>query len=126
MKVFERDGKLNFVDENNVFVGYDYTQDCCESFGYFISDKILNDIPDKKENKDDFDLEDYIFDINFFKENVVKDDDGGGSILFKLQKLWVAPGAADLYLRLFNCHNGYYGHGFTMDIESKTFRTGTL
>lgn len=126
MKVFEKDGKINFVDENNVFVGYDYSQDCCESFGYFISDKILDSIPEKIENKNDFDLEDYIFDIDFIQENLLKGIDEGGSVTFKLQKLWLNRGAADLYLCLFNSHNGYYGHGFTIDIEDKTFRTGTL
>ena len=24
MKIFEKDGKINFVDDNNVFVGFDF------------------------------------------------------------------------------------------------------
>ena len=28
MKIFERDGKINFVDDNNVFVGFDYSRSC--------------------------------------------------------------------------------------------------
>ena len=45
MQVFEKssDGgwgnRLNVVDENNVFVGYDFESSCCESFGYVFTDK---------------------------------------------------------------------------------------
>ena len=35
MKIFEDNIKVNFVDENNVFVGYDMRQSCCEQAGYF-------------------------------------------------------------------------------------------
>jgi len=35
MKIFlnekELETKINFVDDNNVFVGYDLTQQCCEN-----------------------------------------------------------------------------------------------
>jgi len=27
MKIFEKDGKVNFVDDNNVLVGFDYSQE---------------------------------------------------------------------------------------------------
>ena len=35
MKVFDRDGKINFVDKNNVVLGYDMNQDCCENANWF-------------------------------------------------------------------------------------------
>lgn len=43
MKIFERDGKINFVDENNVLLGYDMSQDCCEHADWFILDTIYSD-----------------------------------------------------------------------------------
>ena len=32
MKKFETGSKINFVDENNVFVGYDLSQNCCSDY----------------------------------------------------------------------------------------------
>ena len=46
MKIFnklEKNGwgrKVNFVDENNVVLGYDMSQDCCERAGWFIAEYI--------------------------------------------------------------------------------------
>lgn len=42
MRVFESGKgcfscKLNIVDDKNVFVGFDFGQSCCESFGYKIT-----------------------------------------------------------------------------------------
>ena len=40
MKFFGQDsyrGRINFVDENNVALGYDYSSSCCENFGYFLN-----------------------------------------------------------------------------------------
>ena len=41
MKVFDRDGKVNFVDENNVILGYDMNQNCCEDADWFITPRDL-------------------------------------------------------------------------------------
>ena len=38
MKIFERDGKINFIDKNNVLVGFDYSRSCCEDFGWFVAE----------------------------------------------------------------------------------------
>jgi hypothetical protein len=38
--IFEADYKINFVDKNNVFVGFDYSSNCCERFGYYIGIEI--------------------------------------------------------------------------------------
>ena len=45
MKIFEGkesswSDKVNFVDGNDVFVGYDLGQCCCENADWFISEKI--------------------------------------------------------------------------------------
>ena len=45
MKIFDGDfDKVNFVDENNVFVGYDLLQDCCEDANWFIADREIDGI----------------------------------------------------------------------------------
>lgn len=113
IKIFEKietvkswENKVNFVDTNNVFVGYDMMQNCCESFGW----EICSDT--KRENLvKNPDLSDYVFDINFVELNDMSDpkwDDIYISVVFKM----IAEGKDDLYLHLYNNHNGYYAHGF--------------
>jgi hypothetical protein len=61
---------------------------------------------------------DYRFDPDYFEDviparskygsNVL---DEGGMVRFRL----VAEGKPDLYLHLFNSHNGYYSHGFNVE-----------
>ena len=34
-------GKVNFIDVNDAFVGFDYTQDCCEDFGYYMAPTVV-------------------------------------------------------------------------------------
>ena len=56
-----------------------------------------------------------IFDITYNKD--VPDSKGafdmGGATSFKLTK----PNNPDIFLVLYNCHNGYYSHGFDMKIN---------
>jgi len=131
MKIFERSdnkgwgNRLNIIDENNVLVGYDYDQSCCEIFGYYF----VRDLKDIKENKkiEDKDIkqEDYIFDTSFCE--VLEDFaeyEGGGEVAFKLTNKEKIEDV--LYLILYNYHNGYYGHGFDMSINEKILYTGGL
>lgn len=104
------EGKHNFVDKNNVLVGYDTSQQCCEHAGWYIADRIRDDV-----NEDDSitsGLDGYVFDINFMELNHSIDHccEGGGIVVFRLYE----EGNPDLFLHLFNVHNGYYSHGFTM------------
>lgn len=128
MRKFEAGRKINFVDENNVFVGYDLSQSCCENANWFISEKEENVIYDDKynENKyneivrryDEYNIEDYIFHTGYFKDVDCPHVDEGRMVRFKL----IAENKPDLYLHLFNAHNGYYGHGFTMKIGGITIK----
>lgn len=120
MKIFEKeDVRVNFVDENNVFVGYNLMQDCCECADWFISNKIENEILDTKDLK----IKDYIFDKTFFEElENCPTLDEGRMIIFKL----VCTGKPDLYLHLFNSHNGYYSHGFEFGIGEDILKEGSL
>jgi len=53
-------------------------------------------------------LKKYSFDKKFYKHLEGGDLDGGGIVIFKL----IAPKQKNLYLHIYNSHNGYYSHGF--------------
>lgn len=110
--------KVNFIDENDVYVGYDLGQDCCEHADWFIHYKQCNSPYIEEEwgdsysglVHDDIDVNGFVFDPTFV-ENADADVDGGGMIIFRLVK-----GNNQLFLHLFNVHNGYYGHGFQTNL----------
>lgn len=128
MKIFESNGKINFVDKNNVFVGFDYSSNCCEHFGYYIGTEIpktdieLFDLANFMQY--DVDYTDYIFDTSFYDAINIPDSDTGTAI-FKL-----VPESNHnkkiLYLVLFNSHNGYYSHGFECKVNEEMLYEGYL
>lgn len=128
MKIFEQNGKVNFIDENNVLLGYDLQQDCCEHAGWFIEDipmslgdyaKKINvygyAVPQSDTKSMDKDWSGWVFDTSFYKkmENT-REVDEGGTVVFKL-----VDGQQDKFLHLFNCHNGYYSHGFDLEKDKE-------
>ena len=120
MKVFDRDDKINFVDDNNVFVGYDIEQDCCERADWFVSVKEKCSIPPVIIK---LSLDDYNFDTSYFKKVESLDIfEEGGMVIFKL----TSPDKPSLYLHLFNVQNGYYGHGFTATIGGIPWEQGII
>ncbi len=123
MKIFNKNAKINFVDKNNVFVGYDARQSCCELAGWYIKVEITPYTYDLDYDEHTFYLEDYSFDQNFFLDNIDSNDlDAGGMVVFKL----ICCNKPDLYLHLFNNHNGYYGHGFKVKHGGETVNSGVL
>jgi len=126
MRIFEKNGKTNFVDENDVLVGFDSWQSCCERFGFFFSSNVPTTMPGYEpeglaENRPD-DLEDYSFDPNFFKAGGGDSQwDEGGMATFK-----VLNGSQELYLTLYNSHNGYYSHGFDVTVGGVITKTGSI
>lgn len=136
MKIFDSgengwDEKVNFVDDNNVLVGYDMAQSCCERADWFISKTEDNNYPENG-NKITEGLEDYFFDKDYFVEvepaQEGSDDykysvlDSGGMVRFKL----IAQDKEPLYLHIYNSHNGFYGHGFEFKIGDKVMREGSI
>jgi hypothetical protein len=125
MKIFDptnsfRD-KLNFVDKNNVVLGFDFSQDCCEDFGYYFSLEWPATRNGEVEKRAD-ELEPYVFDPTFFGHG--SDEvcgEGGGDAVFKL-----VDGDKVLYLVIYNHHNGYYGHGFEFKNGDKVIEGGCL
>jgi len=125
MKKFEKDGKVNFVDDNNVFIGFEIDQSCCENAGWFISDleeTIIYDKDFRAIPRKDMDTTGFNFDTTYFKEVTEENQfDRGGLVRFKLTR-----GEKSLYLHLYNCHNGYYGHGFEAEIGGIKWRKGII
>ena len=125
MKIFERDCKINFVDDNNVFVGFDNARNCCEDFGWCLTREFPVD--GFQESKEEINPDGFQFDVTFFKE-VDEDFDpeldnhyDGGAVVFRLTK-----GPDEIFLTLWNHHNGYYRHGFEMKAGDECLFSGNL
>ena len=115
--------KVNFVDENNVFVGYDMEQNCCEHADWFVSaDKDEQYSYDKHMNNT-FNFDGWYFDPSFFhKPDNGTHLDGGDHVTFRMVR-----GDEEMFLHIFNSHNGYYGHGFQFGIvDGEIIEEGTL
>ena len=113
--------KVNFVDENNVLIGYDLSQCCCENADWFITPDERNNT-DKTPQPTSKDVANYSFDPDYFVAVEACDLDMGGMVRFRL----VAEGQPDLYLHLYNSHNGYYSHGFDVEGIAEAGRGGSL
>lgn len=120
MKIFFKDDKINFVDDNNVFVGFDMHSQCCENFGWFITRTPKDKVSDNEYTKEE--LADYTFNTNYFKEVPGGDDDDGSIVRFCL----INKMGKELFLHLYNFHNGYYGHGFDSEIGGVDWMSGSL
>ena len=120
MKTFYKDYKTNFVDDANVLVGFDSQQSCCENFGHFLSRKIPTKIDDGVEN---IDTEGFNFDTKFFQEVTPAEGyfERGGMVVFRLTK-----DSEEIFLTLYNSHNGYYSHGFEMTVGGTQIHDGSL
>lgn len=128
MKIFDSNNspwreKVNFVDRNNLLVGYSMSACCCENFGWFIAESITPYGYDKLLGRDfsEAELEPYVFDGGFI-EVASNDLDEGGQVAFRM----IAEGKPDLYLHLYNAHNGYYSHGFEFQNGDETITEGSL
>lgn len=110
---------VNFVDENDVFVGYDTDQGCCEWAGWFISPTHHQEVKysqlEALENERHC-IDQYSFDPTFLQKHSWRALDAGEAAVFRL----VADGEPDLFLHLFNNHNGYYEHGFEFKVGNET------
>lgn len=120
MKIFNKGGewssKVNFIDENNVVLGYDTTQWCCEHAGWFIADIVKKDVDfwgnDTLNTEQIIDLPGFNFDPTFFMQIDTENHslDEGRMVIFR-----VVNSSEERFVHLFNVHNGYYGHGFEFE-----------
>lgn len=118
MKIMHRkepwDGKVNFIDENGAYVGFDYEGSCCEDFGWFLSDKKGDWVEDFKMESEE--LPGWTFDPSYCNESgSAVDHEGGGQAEFRL-----VNGDKEKFLTIYNHHNGYYGHGFEFVVPKDT------
>lgn len=99
-------------------------QSCCENANYFFSKTKPDDSVDLYSVvSEEFEHKDYYFDTAFFEELSHKQlDYGGGMVAFRL----LNKDGGEMYLMLYNCHNGYYGHGFQFKIGEEAKKEGTL
>lgn len=134
MRIFNRDGKINFVDENNVFLGYDMNQCCCEQADWFIADtpQELEELPEPlpEMNREGIpNLEGFVFDPAFFRGDDDREFYNGSSRSLAIFRIVKEKGEkAEKFIHLLNAHNGYYGHGFefTNNINGDVIRDGVL
>ena len=93
----ETHNKINFIDENDVYVGFDYIKGCCERFCWYITNEKDGE-PLFPANK----LTGYVFDtsVNYHQYETKLDD--VGRVSFKMIK----DGCEDIYLTLFNHNKG--------------------
>lgn len=103
--------KYNFIDSNDLYVGYDTYTDCCEDADWAIADKPTRYSALDIEARDKYDVTGYDFDtasglLGIEYKVDTNDLDAGDMVIFRL----IHPEKSPLYLHLYNCHNGYYGH----------------
>lgn len=126
MKVFENikgfEGKVNFVDDNNVFVGYDMGLCCCEEFGWYIEDQLTEYTHDRPVGHVDFDADGYVFDREYFVKCRMRLLFEGAMVVFKL----ICEGSPNKYLHIYNSQNGYYDHGFEFKADDRVIEKGDL
>lgn len=123
MKFFERDDRYNWVDDNNVLLGFEARCSCCEDFGYFYHTTADKPQETEKNINEAFDLAFYEFDPDFREFGNYDGNDSGGSFTARLRS---NAGLPDLYLTIYNHHNGYYSHGFSFDKGETTLYDGYL
>ncbi len=115
---------INFIDENDIFIGFDLRTQCCEDFGWFIKDnESVDDLIQQAESSNKSCEEDYsgwLFDLNYFKSDSF--DTGtitsADAVVFRLKKENKSK-----YLFLFNIGNGMYAHDFFFGKSMNSYST---
>lgn len=118
IKLFETGTKLNFIDDRNVFAGFDFEQACCEWFGWRVLVDGRCDVyaQGDADKPGALEMQDWVFDT----ETPPREDltgilpdvslDEGGAVAFRIRNEWLLDEKG--WLVLYNSHNGYYHHGW--------------
>lgn len=110
------DTKVNFVDSNNVLLGYDLGQSWCENAFWSVGQNKDGSDPLHKGDEEKhglIPLDGYEFDPKFLE----REDNEDGESYVAIFKLVNYDDKPDLFIRLENHHNGYYSHGFTFKTD---------
>jgi len=111
------DNKVNFVDENNVILGYRTPYGCCERYGWYLSDKRDQFHGDTFEEKS-MTLDGWVFDPNYF-EGGPEAPKGFHTESASTVQFRIVNGDQEKFITLYNCHNGYYSKGFKFEVPSE-------
>lgn len=119
------ESKVNFVDENNVLLGYDNEDSCCASGGWFLADK-ADEWLEETFKEEPMELQGWVFDKTYFKEwELPSEYDSketyGGAAQFRL-----VNGDKEKFLTLYNHQNGYYSRGFELKESETKVREGSV
>lgn len=126
MKFFWRDGKFNWIDDNNVLLGFEDSQQCCERYGYLYHTSLEDPtsvVPLADAELDEFNFDPFFHACGIFSSCSTKEFDYPQTFTVKLLN---KEEAASLYLTIYNSHNGYYTHGFSFDNGKTTIHKGEL
>lgn len=101
--------KSNWIDQNNVVVGYDDSQQCCEQFGWGVYDKDT-----RVWVADDPSGMPYHFGSVCDYDQFVLLDPYESPDLDQIELLPDDGKSPVLVFEFHNCHNGYYHHDFSV------------
>ena len=108
LRYFNRDCRMNWIDSNNIFVGFSDEAGCCEEWGGDFYDSL-----GANARRLDIDLEvsnNWVFDPSFYDANpMIEIERHSGAICAAFR---LVDGDKEMFLVLWNDHNGYYAHGF--------------
>ena len=117
--------KWAWVDENNIVLGFDSHQCCCEDYGYYYHTDLQKPVETEIELTDKG-LEIYRFDPAFHACGILDGLDCGNSFTVRLIDSTGSAEHPEVYLTIYNSRNGYYSHGFVFDKGSTTIYDGYL
>ena len=104
MLIKEDRNRINFIDKNDCFVGFDWYAQCCENFGYYVALEIT-----EVGSAGNGSLDGFFFDTTTEPIEICNDSyDVDGIVAFKC----INDEGDVRYLHLYNHHNGYYSHGW--------------
>ena len=111
MKIFNKtqkagwSDKVNFVDENNVMLGYDDEGQCSEDFGWAILDTVSDSAETIQENERGIiEMEGWTFDTSFFEKLPAEDNQDMSIAVFKITK-----GSSEKFVHIYNAFDTMSG-----------------
>lgn len=104
--------RVNFIDKNDIYIGFDLSRQCCEDFGYYISRNKF----DEENSIPLYKLKGYYFDTNKSLDDIIKIKGDVACI-----KLINDKNNECIYLHLYNNHNGYYCHDLLVGDKNNSF-----
>jgi len=127
MRVFYKEApfgsKVNFVDDNNILIGYDNEDDCCAQGGWFISDK-KDEWLDETFKEEALDMPGWNFDMKYCE--FLEHPDGYRESENDAAQFRLVKDDDEKFLTLYNFHNGYYSRGFEVIVNGKEERSGSV